>query len=573
MVPLLTTLPNELFQGVLSLLLLPDQAALGRTCKLLNQLLTPTIWSEIELHHRGTHEGINVEEEIDSLDWQDPKERLASALANEPGYPYNKLVLEPSWRKYSQVEFDPVQWAKRAKLRSAQDQTRHQRNSNINNGYSQNGRERMLLDVRKITSKTRWDFLAQLVQSLCMSAGVNDEVVELIASLSNLRSLELTGYPLEGGHPATAPDVYLPRLECLKLRGYFSGALVRKFCSNADHLRHLNLGLLATSTDDAAYEDTLLKNDDNWALVSDDAAERYQQNGAEAAALAPKSADTIDCQNDGKDDSDDANKVGEGPGDDDDDDEDNEDDDDDEDQEPWSLHGPIWLPRLLPQRFVTLTHLHLVKPYTGESAMSMAHDGYIDIPHRYEQVLNKEWVFLLQAVASTLKEVILEHRIPMRVGDTVGDGDPHPSPKFSSDDRTFTAWGRGRDGPDRGDEIFCRSVLRLLLEESNSFLQLAQLSFRGIQVKGLPVRRDSDEVPGKNGVPDNDELLTRAFPKCSIEIFEPAYPIHVYAGDVYQGWPEERQEASQDEGDGLLNDASFYNDYKKRFGPQWRIQS
>jgi hypothetical protein len=83
---------------------------------------------------------------------------------------------------------------------------------------------------------------------------------------------------------------------------------------------------------------------------------------------------------------------------------------------------------------------------------------------------------------------------------------------------------------------------------------------------------DTDETPGKNGVPDNDSLMRQAFPNCSIDIFEPAYPLHVYPGNIYQNWPDERHEANQDEGDGLLYDASFYNDYKKRFGPQWRIQ-
>jgi hypothetical protein len=546
MAPLLTTLPNELFQEIASLLLLPDQAALGRTCKQLNQLLTPTIWSDVELHHRGTHEGMDVDHEMDSWARQDPEERLEMALADEPGYPYKKLVLEPSRRKYSQIEFDPVQWAKRAKLRTARTYTRYE--INITNDYSQCGREKLLLNVRKFTSNTRWDFLAQLVQSLCISVGVNNKVVEMIASFSNLRNLELTGYPLHKGDQATAaaPDLYLPRLEFLKLRGYLSGALARRFCgSNAEHITHLNLGLLATTTDDAAYTGTLLKiNDENSALVSDEEAESYLQNGAEAAAtLAPKAED-------GSDDAD----TGE---------EEDEDDENDEEQQPWSLHSPIWLPRWLSQRFATLTHLHLVKPYTGESQWMFVHDGYIDIPHRYEQILNKEWVFLLQAVAGTLKELILEHRLPMLVGDTIGDSDPIPEEKRSSDAAALPDWDRGSD---RGDEIFCQSVLRFLLEESNSFSRLGQLSFRGIQVKGLPTRQDNadDEVPGRNGVLDNDELLSRAFPNCNIDIFEPAYPIHVYSGQTFQQRPEEGQEAGQDEGDGLLHDASFYNDYINR---------
>ncbi|KAK6084434.1 hypothetical protein SCUP234_03223 [Seiridium cupressi] len=157
----------------------------------------------------------------------------------------------------------------------------------------------------------------------------------------------------------------------------------------------------------------------------------------------------------------------------------------------------------------------------------------------------------------------------MKVGDTVGDGDPHPETKRSAAGSSYISDSRV---PDRGDELFCTSVLRLLLEQSERFSQLRQLSFRGIQVNGLPTRAETDGVPGENGVPDNDKLLQQTFPNCSVEIFEQMYPMHVYVDDTYQGWPPERTESTQDEGDGLLWDASFYNDYRKRFGPQWRVQ-
>jgi hypothetical protein len=179
----------------------------------------------------------------------------------------------------------------------------------------------------------------------------------------------------------------------------------------------------------------LLKNDDNWALVSDKAAERYQKNGAEAAALALKPVGTTNEEK--------------GECDDDDDDDDEEEEEDEEEEQPWAPHGPIWLPRSLPQRFSKLTHLHLVKPHTGETRFFLAHDSYAHIPHHYEQILNKEWVFLLQAVAGILNELILEHRIPMRMGDTIGEGDPHPEPKRSSVTRSLRPWDSSE--PDRGD--------------------------------------------------------------------------------------------------------------------------
>ncbi|KAK9783927.1 hypothetical protein SCAR479_00486 [Seiridium cardinale] len=560
MIPMLATLPLELSQEIISLLLLPDQASLGRTCKVLNQLLTPTIWSEIELHHRGTHEGINVAAEADAADWDDPKERLERALADEKDYPYNKSILDPSPRKYAQGEFDHGAWAEKFKLKEDQHRRHvsHAATRNVSRDDSQFGKEDQLIRVRKITSKERWDLLAHHVQSLCMSTGVDDEVVEMIASFRNLRNLELVGYSLEKGHVASSPDVYMPRLQSLKLRGYFPAALVRKFCGNAEHITHLNLGLLATSTDDGAYADTLLKHGDSWALVSDEEAERYQQNGAEAAALASNTVDTTNSldgeQSDNIDGADENTEEG-------------GEEDEEEEEPPWALHSPIWLPRSLPLRFAALTHLHLVKPYTGTTTRGDAFEDFVHIPHRYEQILNKEWVFLIEAVAGTLKELILEHRVPMQVGDTVGDGDPYPEDKRSAAGYSYM-WDSGVS--DRGDELFCTSVLRLLLEQSARFSQLRQLSFRGIQVNGLPTRTDTDGVPGKNGVPDNDKLLHQAFPNCSVEIFEQMYPIHVYADDTYE--PPEHPESTQDEGDGLLWDASFYNDYRKRFGPQWRVQ-
>lgn len=161
----------------------------------------------------------------------------------------------------------------------------------------------------------------------------------MISSFTNLRTLELVSFPLGRGHTATVPNVYLPHLENLKLRGYVPAALDRKFCSNGEHITHLDLELLANPKDDAAYAGILLKNDDSWALVSDEAAEYYQQNGAEAAAPVLKSMGTTD------------EKEGDG------------DDDDDNEKEPRALHDPTWLPRSLPRRFSKLTHFHPVKPY------------------------------------------------------------------------------------------------------------------------------------------------------------------------------------------------------------------
>ncbi|KAI8624358.1 hypothetical protein F5Y19DRAFT_319188 [Xylariaceae sp. FL1651] len=563
MSPSLSSVPLEILYAIVSSLLLPDQAALARTSKHLNHLLTPVIWSDIELHHSGTHEGINIEGEIEALKFGDFNVRMAEAMANDVQYPYKQLVFKPSERKYSQCHFDPPTWKKsfspfrRSKSTRATD--------NFNRRNFQFGREEKFIGTSKVTSRERWAELARHIRSLCISIAIDDEVAETLASLTELRSLELVGLPLEGGHPPNAPNMIFPKLQNLKLRGYFPAALVREICNNAVHISHLDLGLLATATDDKAYMANLLENDDSHAIISEQEAEHYQQNGSEAVAIALQSTEMVNSDEETADNH--GDKIS--------DDDNNEEDDDDEEEDdeedlPWALHSPIWLPRSLPSMFSSLTHLHLVKPYTGETNLLFAHDSFLHVPHRYEQVLCLEWVALLQGVGNTLRELILEHRIPMHVGDTVGDGDSVPECKGGN--RINSYFGFSSVNTDRGDRLFCRSVLRLLLEQSSLFPRLEHLTFRGIQIKGLPTRKGVNEVPGKDGAPDNDELLHELYPQCDIEIFEDAYPIHVYAGHIYQNWPLNRHEAMQDEGDGLMWDLSYFNDYKRRFGPQWRIR-
>ncbi|KAK5626967.1 hypothetical protein RRF57_002682 [Xylaria bambusicola] len=488
---------------------------------------------------------------------------MVEATADDPIYPYKRLVFEPSQRKYAQCHFHLPKWQEIFQSRSRRSRggnTHGRATDNCNRRNFQFGREDKLVNVHKITSRERWAELAQHVRSLCVSIGVDNEVAKVLVSFRNLRSLELIGLPLEEGHPSSAPPMAFPALQNLKLRGYFSTALVREICSNAEHIKYLDLGLLATAKDDEPYKPNLLANDNNWRLVSEQEAEHYQKIGVEVAALALQG--TENGESDGATEPDDEEQEGWN------DEEEEEEGEEDSDDEPWALHAPIWLPRSLLTQFSQLTHLHLVKPYTGKTDNFLSDDHFEHIPHRYEQVLCLEWEALLRGVGGTLRELILEHRIPVEERDTVGDGDLVPVAK--GDNRRggiiFTSIG-----PDRGDELFCRSVLRLLLEQSDRFPKLERLAFRGIQVKGLCTQTGVVEVPGKNGVPDNDERLREMYPNCDIEIFEDSYPIHVYAGYVYQSWPLSRQEAMQDEGDGLMWNLAYYNDYRKRFGPQWHL--
>ncbi|ETS85976.1 hypothetical protein PFICI_04001 [Pestalotiopsis fici W106-1] len=570
MAPSLDTLPVDLFREIISLLSPPAQASLSRTCTAYNRCLLPFLWSEIECHHLGTHEGIDVESEVSEYKYtgklKSHKSRFNPRVHRREDvvYPYEELMYEPSRRRYCQEKFDPVTWSKEKRFDQWNNSevvsppTRLSENCNRRN--FQFGREEQFISVRKISSPDRWVELARHVRSLCMSIGVDDEVIRVIGSLPNLTSLELVGLPLNNGHPALAPSIDLPVLKNLKLRGYLPSAFVRNVCSNAQNIKYLNIGVLATPKDDEAYRRTLLLDDGNSEIITEEEAASFQRKGIEAIELVAGDG-SIAENGDGDADA----KEEEGDEDADDSDDDQEEDDD----EPFALHGAIWLPKALPSQFATVTHLHLVKPYTGETSLGdLGNDAFTDIPHRYEQVLCHEWVFLLRGVAPTLKELVLEHRVPQHWGDTVGDGDPHPRTKGSNRGGPHNPF-IGTD-PDRGDVLFCRSVLRLLLEQSSRFENLRRLALRGIQINGIPTQRNSTAVPGIDGAPNNDKLLEKAFPACDLELFHRVFPLLVYDGSTFEGWEENRHEAMQDEGDGLMYNLQYFNDYKKRFGPQWR---
>lgn len=548
------SLPPELVQEIASHLLLADQSLLSRTCKSLNSLLTPVVWSDIELHHSGTHEGIDVRGEVsqyvqdirEGLPWVNPTD---VALPDDKEYPYQGQEFAPSPRKYAQCGFDPPKWTDKFRRRWGCIYGICPSRSPVSRDNNQFGREEKFICVRRFTVKQRWDQLARNVRFLCISIGIDDESMEGISTLQNLRSLEIVGLALVVSHFPTAPKVNLPKLENLKLRGYFPAAFVRSICSNAKHIKHLDLGLLATPTDDEVYRDTILAPRSTRAPLTLAQAEYYQTHSAEAAATASA-------------------PIGPPP----------EDDNingaypeeewlDEDEPMPWAIHGAIWLPRSLPSRLKSLTHLHLVKPYTGETELDVAGDGLALIPHRYEHALNIEWQLLLEGVGPSLKELILEHRAPADLGDTVFDGDPVPLQKKSKAGWT-SPWPIDYD---RGDELFCRSVLRLLLERSREFSNLRHLALRGIRIKGLATGAQEDVVPGEHGEPDNDELLRQAYPDCEVELFEDVYPIHADDEDEYYTGNDNAHQAIQDEGDGLLHSLAFYNDYKKRFGPQWRV--
>ncbi|KAK7942428.1 uncharacterized protein PG986_011541 [Apiospora aurea] len=109
------------------------------------------------------------------------------------------------------------------------------------------------------------------------------------------------------------------------------------------------------------------------------------------------------------------------------------------------------------------------------------------------------------------------------------------------------------------------------------FGALRRLALRGIRIDGISTTGD-EEVEGAvlpgigGGALDNGALLRRTYPDCDIELVQnDVYGIYPYDGETYDCWDERRKEPRQDEGDGLLEDADYYLDYIRRYGPQWRI--
>ena len=162
-------------------------------------------------------------------------ERVSDQDGNDPEtfgdrFPYRDFIHQPPGRAYAQPE---------------------------NRSNHQSIRENMFLRTSRLAPAPRWQGLAENVKSLCMSIGIDGEVMTAIATLKNLGSLDLVGLPLEE-HPVDAPSVVLPRLQSLRLRGYFPVAFVRQVYGNSRHITHMDLGLLATTADDRAHSETLL---------------------------------------------------------------------------------------------------------------------------------------------------------------------------------------------------------------------------------------------------------------------------------------------------------------------------
>lgn len=551
------TVPNEILHEIVSQLLVPDQAALARTCKLLHAHLTPTVWKEVELHHRGVHEGLILWPLLERPSFiEDDSEFLGDCTVSDK-YPFADSITQPSSRKYAQHELSETNrdaWHQKTPQREREwsnwrlrrgdswesDGEGGRATDSCNRKTYQFGRERIFLGTKRHTSPSRWAELAAHVQSLCISIAIDQQVCIMLADLVNMRSLQLVGLPLEeewdeGNHLRAdamprppIPAMMFPALRNLRLRGYIPTNLVSAIlASNGSNITHLDLGLVAGPKEDALN------------------------------SMLPSFPEDADQENDDEDEDDDGDMT------------------DDEDKEPWGLHSPHWLQGEtgLPTPLSSLTHLRLVKPYNGELPSGFCCDTFKDIPSDYDRVIYKEWAAVLDSAASTLKEAVFEHRVAMEVGDTVGDGDPHPQRKLRPSDAFHSSI-------DSADVQFCQIILRRFLTGGHAqFPNLQHLGLRGIRIReinafGEELSRGGADTPHSEDVWwSNADRLRAAFPACDVELFEPAYPIYVYAGYIYDSWAMNRHEAGQDPGDGLLYDNSFYNDYRRRFGPDWRIGS
>jgi hypothetical protein len=433
--------------------------------------------------------------------------------------PYEYLVAEPSERRY----FQPRSWrgwgpSLRRSRSPPMIEPSSRASDNVNRHHRQHGREEMFLKAKLSTSAERWEVLSKHIHLICFSIAVDDEVIAFLSSLPNLTSLEVVGLPLvsrarspwypDGQPPARLPlEIKYPHLKNLKLRGYFPAAFVRSVCSSAPGITHLNLGLLASMRDDKPFRDTLLRRED----------EDYSDG---------PQYDT---------------------------------EPEDEEVVPWALHSPLWLyPEILgPLTLPKLTHLNITRPFRG-SGYDYWSDSFEFIPEDLERAQVKEWASFLRTNSTTLKEVIFDYRVPQEAGDTVGDGGAVPE--------------RVKQLDSPGYLIFSHLILGLLLKEREHFPNVQRLAFRGMWLLETSLDEEGMDLEGEREEgQDNQSLLRKTFPNCEIEFHQSPYPIYVYAGWVYQDWPDSYHEAMQDVGDGLLYESSYYHDYVRRFGREWKV--
>ncbi|KAM0436678.1 hypothetical protein ACHAPT_002387 [Fusarium lateritium] len=188
------TLPNEIILEIAHLLPLSQQANLGRTCKRINALTEPLIWTAVELHREGYHE---TREEIrDPLPFRPPSDRAYLSGGRNP------------WLSPPDMLFKGLQHL----LESDQD---------------------------------RLEKVAGRVKSLCTVVTPNCKIWVLLPYFSNLEALELHGRWDEVDE-VTPEIVHTPlgKLRFAKLLGYLPRAGARWVLRSGLTLERLELGIL-----------------------------------------------------------------------------------------------------------------------------------------------------------------------------------------------------------------------------------------------------------------------------------------------------------------------------------------
>ncbi|KAM0250277.1 hypothetical protein ACHAP5_002336 [Fusarium lateritium] len=207
-------LPNELHFRIISYLTLHDLSKLSRTCRRFNDIITPLIWDDIELHEEGYHESKH------ELDVPPP-------------------ARDPSCRPYHSKPWGSGQGAEmKAMAFFTMLQTTHKQNLE------------------------RLKFIAQRVRHLCTVVEPSWEprtkthevidpegiqVWQLLPYFSNLETLELYGNPdYHDGNKEKAFEILgpTPRLSFVKLWGYMPRAVPAWVLRSGETLERLELGML-----------------------------------------------------------------------------------------------------------------------------------------------------------------------------------------------------------------------------------------------------------------------------------------------------------------------------------------
>lgn len=233
----LDTLPTEIVLEISSYLSFSEKSKFSRTCKRINALIEPQIWTDIELHGDGYHES------SDQIKEPQPFKS-----------PSGRVYIGKYRQGYRSIQLFPL---------------------NILRQYLETDQDR----VRKVAGRVR---------SLCTVISADYNVWDILPYFSNLEALEL--YGRWGKTDEVTPEIDhppLPKLRFAKLMGYIPRAGARWVLRSGPTLERLELGMLDRPLMSPLYHNRRLAPLPEENLAGDDESSDYGSLAAEETFPRP----------------------------------------------------------------------------------------------------------------------------------------------------------------------------------------------------------------------------------------------------------------------------------------------